>query len=39
MIFVIIFLDKATITNAVRGVDATMDAADIIKAVLKKLSR
>lgn len=31
--------DKATINAAVRGVDVTMNAADIIKAVLKKLSR
>ena len=31
--------DKATITAALKGVDASMDAADIIKAALKKLSR
>ncbi len=31
--------DKATVNAAVRGIDITMDAADIIKAVLKKLSR
>ena len=31
--------DKTTITNAVRDIDVTMDAADIIKAVLKKISR
>ena len=31
--------DKATINGAIRGIDVTMDSADIIKAVLKKLSR
>lgn len=31
--------DKSTIISALRGVDPTMDAADIIKAVLKKLAR
>ena len=31
--------DKSTILAALRGVDPTMDAADIIKAVLKKLAR
>ena len=31
--------DKSTILAALRGVDSTMDAADIIKAVLKKLAR
>ena len=31
--------DKATVNAAVRGIDITMDAADIIKAVLKKISR
>lgn len=31
--------DKATINGAIRGIDVTMDSADIIKTVLKKLSR
>lgn len=31
--------DKSTILAALRGVDPTMDVADIIKAVLKKLAR
>lgn len=31
--------DKATITAALKGVDSSMDPADIIKAALKKLSR
>lgn len=31
--------DKSTILAALRGVDPTMDATDIIKAVLKKLAR
>ncbi len=31
--------DKSTILSALRGVDPTMDTADIIKAVLKKLAR
>ena len=31
--------DKSTRLAALRGVDPTMDAADIIKAVLKKLAR
>lgn len=31
--------DKATITAALKGVDGSMDPADIIKAALKKLSR
>lgn len=31
--------DKSTILAALRGIDPTMDAADIIKAVLKKLAR
>ena len=31
--------DKATITGALKGIDPSMDAANIIKAALKKLSR
>ncbi len=31
--------DKSTITGALKGVDPSMNAADIIKAALKKLSR
>ena len=31
--------DKATITGALKGIDPSMDAAGIIKAALKKLSR
>ena len=31
--------DKGTIIAAIKGIDPTMDAASIIKAVLKKLSR
>lgn len=31
--------DKATITGALKGIDPSMDAASIIKAALKKLSR